>query len=106
MSTANPIAPASASFPTIQVLPRLTVQDTFTVVLDEIKSGLHAVEDCWVSCYMEGSAASVHGRVRISETEEGSGEVELVAREGVQVELVGDVSCLSSPFACHRMQRC
>lgn len=75
-------------------LPRITIQDSFTEVSREIKEGLHAAEDVWVSCFREGSA-SVHGKLRVLE-KEGGGDIELEARDGVQVELVDQVSCSCS----------
>ncbi|ORY55165.1 WD40-repeat-containing domain protein [Leucosporidium creatinivorum] len=67
-------------------LPRITIQDSFPEVSREIREGLHAAEDVWVSCFLEGKA-SVHGKVRVLERE-GGGEVEIEAREGVEAELV------------------
>ncbi|KAI5481384.1 proteasomal ATPase-associated factor 1 [Pseudohyphozyma bogoriensis] len=88
--------PPSSSPAPVTLLPRVTVQDSFFDVVQEIKGGLNqAAEDTWVSVYQEGSS-TVHGRVRILEGDQ-QGEVELAARDGVEVELVGPaelrVSC-------------
>jgi proteasomal ATPase-associated factor 1 len=71
-------------------LPRITIQESYPEVSREIEEGLHAAEDVWVSCFVEGRP-SVHGKLRVLETE-GGGEVELEARDGVQAEMVDQVS--------------
>jgi hypothetical protein len=85
---------APPQLPTPLALPRITVQPTLPLVIQEIKDGLHGAEDTWVSCYLEASP-SVHGRLRVSEVE-GGGDVELEGREGVQVVRVSNVGPLSS----------
>lgn len=79
-------------------LPQITIQHDLPTVLTEIKQGLHAAEDCWVSCYA-GEGKSVHGKVRLSEAEagEGLGGVEATARDGVKAELVRQVSIANHP---------
>ena len=75
-------------------LPRITIQETFPVVVSEIRDGTHAAEDIWLSVYLDGET-SVHGRVRVTEGEEDKGDVELTARDGVEVLKVSNVRRLA-----------
>ena len=85
-STTNPAS--QPQIPTPTPLPRITIQESFLLVVAEIRSGAHAAEDIWLSVYLDGSD-SVHGRVRVSEGE--GGEVELTARDGVEVVKLSNV---------------
>ncbi|KAM0751849.1 WD40 repeat-like protein [Meredithblackwellia eburnea MCA 4105] len=67
-----------------QFLPRITVQETLPLVIQEINDGTHSAEDVWVSVYKEGMN-SVHGRVRITANEEGEG-VGFDPRDGVSFQ--------------------
>ncbi|KAM0787230.1 hypothetical protein ACM66B_006468 [Microbotryomycetes sp. NB124-2] len=73
--------------PTVHYIPRITVQHDFQSVVDDIRQGLHAVEDVWVSCYSEGRP-SVHGKIRVSETDQAPCGIELESRGGVECEVV------------------
>ncbi|KAL8280451.1 hypothetical protein RQP46_007099 [Phenoliferia psychrophenolica] len=85
------------SVPTpVVLLPRITIQESFPTVVSEIRDGTHAAEDIWCSVYRDGET-SVHGRVRVTEGEEDKGDVELTARDGVEVTKVSNtelnISC-------------
>lgn len=78
-------------------LPSITIQHDLPTVLHEIQRGDHAAEDCYVSAYgrkPDGEPASVHGKVRLMEGDD-AGTVDLVARDGVECERVGEAQGVS-----------
>jgi hypothetical protein len=85
-------------------LPYITLQPSTSQVFADVgnESSEVAVEDVWCSFYrpMEGEngepGGSLHGRIRVSETDE-PGQVEIHVREGeLQVEQVFEVSILAA----------
>ncbi|KAK4048907.1 hypothetical protein OIV83_004463 [Microbotryomycetes sp. JL201] len=71
----------------VRHIPRITVQHDFQQVVEDIRQGLHAVEDVWVSCYAEGQQ-SVHGKARVSESDDAPSGIELESRGGIECVLV------------------
>lgn len=80
----------SASPSSVRQLARLTVQHDLPDVIREIKQGMHAAEDCWISAYLKDQ--SVHGKARLSEAEGTAVGVEAAGRDGVTAALVSQVS--------------
>lgn len=68
------------------ILPICTIQHDFQAVLADVRDGVVADEDVWVSCYRAG-APSVHGKVRVRRGGgERGGEVGMESRLGVEFE--------------------
>ncbi|KAK4053334.1 hypothetical protein OIO90_003946 [Microbotryomycetes sp. JL221] len=84
--------------PPIQYIPQVTIQHDFPQVINDIKAGLHAVEDIWISCYAH-DRPSVHGKARVSDSDETPSGIKLEARHGIDCEMVDlttlRVSCAS-----------
>lgn len=67
------------------ILPQITVQHDISLVIDDVRDGVvgNEWEDIWVSCYHEGRP-SVHGKVRISRSNDNPHGVAFEARSGVE----------------------
>lgn len=88
-------------------LPYIAVQPSLPHVVSDILApgSTIAVEDCWVSCYAPDPAAapaiemkSVHGKFRLTESDEKEGEVEcLPTDDRVQVDMLSPVRTAPRP---------
>jgi hypothetical protein len=83
--------------PTMNTLPYIALQPSASSVFEEIAdpNSDNAVEDVWISFYRNGeeeATKSLHGKIRVSESDEPGG-VEAKVRDGnLEVELLSSVS--------------
>lgn len=88
-------------------LPYIAVQPSLLHVVSDILApgSTIAVEDCWVSCYAPAPGPapatemkSVHGKVRLTESDEKEGEVEcLPTDDKVRVDMLSSVRSVLFP---------
>lgn len=78
-------------------LSQVTVQPDVLEVIGDVEQGLIEQEDVWVSCY-ESEKPSVHGKVRVSISDEARDQCAFKGREGVECQKIEDVSMNISQY--------